>query len=143
MGIISERRFKPLHEYVTKYRPYLASRGAGVGSKKDDPVFLNYAGNPFSVNAVGELFDRLAARVDIDKPVYPHQGRRYMATTQLDAGRNPLDVQRQMGHRTLLMTNRYYSQTTEGLRRSHELYSPLRKKSENDRSSGLGSGYYE
>jgi site-specific recombinase XerD len=140
---ISYEGFKPLHEYITKYRPYLASLGAGIGSKRDDPVFLGSRGEPLTYSAIGGLFDRLAARVDINKPVYAHQGRRYMATTQLDAGRNPLDVQRQMGHRTLLMTNRYYSQTTEGLRRSHESYSPLRKRREEERSSGLGSGYYE
>ena len=29
------------------------------------------------------------------------------------------------------------------LRRSHESYSPLRKRGDEDRSSGLGSGYYE
>jgi site-specific recombinase XerD len=140
---ISYEGFKSLHEYVIKYRSYLASLGAGIGSKKDDPVFLSSRGMPLTIHVVNDLFQRLAARVDIDKPVYPHQGRRYMATTQLDAGRNPLDVQRQMGHTTMMMTNRYYSQTTQGLRRSHESYSPLRKRGENDRSSGLGSGYYE
>jgi integrase len=46
-----------------------------------------------------------------DKKVSAHNCRRYMATTQLAAGRSPLDVQRQMGHTTLKMTNHYYSQT--------------------------------
>jgi site-specific recombinase XerD len=141
---ISYEGFKPLHEYIIKHRPYLASLGVGTGSKRDDPVFLSGRGGPLKLRSINGLFDRLRERANIiDKPVYPHQGRRYMATKQLSEGRNPLDVQRQMGHTTLAMTNKYFSQTTEGLKKSHELYSPLRKKSENERSSGLGSGYYE
>ena len=141
---ISYEGFKPLHEYITKHRPYLASLGVGAGSKKDDPVFLSSRGTPLTINGVTRLFIRLRERSGIvDKPVYSHQGRRFMATSQLDAGRNPLDVQRQMGHTTLTMTNRYYSQSVEGLSKSHEMFSPTRKRSDESRSSGLGSGYYE
>lgn len=135
--------FKALHEYITKHRSYLASLGEGIGSKKDDPVFLGSRGAPLKPDGVAAIFDRIKVRVKIDKPVRSHQGRRYMATTQLDAGRNPLDVQRQMGHSTLMMTNRYYSQSVEGLKRSHEKHSPLRRKGDVKHSSGLGSGYYE
>jgi integrase/recombinase XerD len=141
---ISYEGFKPLHEYITRHRSYLASRGVGTGSRKDDPVFLTRRGEPVKISSIDALFERLRKRTGIaDKPLYSHQGRRFMATTQLNAGRNPLDVQRQMGHTTLAMTNKYFSQTTGGLKKSHEQYSPLRKKSENERSSGLGSGYYE
>ena len=135
--------FKVLHEYITKHRPYLAALGPNVGTKKDDPVFLGSRGEPLKSGGIASFFERLKSRVKIDKPVRSHQGRRYMATTQLDAGRNPLDVQRQMGHSTLMMTNRYYSQSVEGLKRSHEKYSPLRRKGDVNHSSGLGSGYYE
>jgi site-specific recombinase XerD len=141
---ISYEGFKPLHEYITKHRPVLAALGAGVGTKKDDPVFLGRRGEPITSASVGALFTRLRARSGItDKPVRSHQGRRYMATTQLNDGRNPLDVQRQMGHTTLLMTNHYFSQTTEGLKKSHEQHSPLRKRTGNKQQPGLGSGYYE
>ena len=37
-------------------------------------------------------------------------------------GRSLLDVQRQMGHRTLKMTNRYASLTVEQLQKSHEQF---------------------
>jgi len=36
-----------------------------------------------------------------------------MATTQLADGGSPLDVQRQMGHRALAMTNKYASPSAE------------------------------
>lgn len=141
---ISYEGFKPLHEYITRYRPVLATLGPGIGSKRDDPVFLDRYGKPVTSGGVGALFSRLRERSGIiDKPVRSHQGRRYMATTQLSEGRNPLDVQRQMGHTSLLMTNRYYSQTVEGLKKSHEQHSPLRKRSKDDHSSGMGAGYYE
>ncbi len=55
-----------------------------------------------------------------------HQCRRYMATTQLAMGRSPLDVQRQMGHTSLKMTNHYASLTVQQLHKSHEKYSPLK-----------------
>src|SRR5258708_654702 len=55
-----------------------------------------------------------------------HQCRRYIATTQLAMGRSPLDVQRQMGHTTLTMTNHYASLTVQHLQKSHEKYSLMR-----------------
>ena len=41
-------------------------------------------------------------------------------------GRSPLDVQRQMGHTTLTMTNHYASLTVQHLQKSHGQYSPMR-----------------
>jgi site-specific recombinase XerD len=64
-----------------------------------------------------------------------------MATTQLRLGRSPLDVQRQMGHTTLNMTNEYASLTVEHLRRSHEMYSPLRAKDQEGPES-IDDGYW-
>jgi len=46
---------------------------------------------------------------DNGKRVSVHNCFRYMATTQLANGRSPFDVQRQMGHTTLTMTNHYAS----------------------------------
>ncbi len=43
-----------------------------------------------------------------------------MATAQLAMGRSPLDVQRQMGHTTLQMTNKYASLTIGHLKKLHE-----------------------
>ena len=57
-------------------------------------------------------------------------------------GRSPLDVQRQMGHRTLKMTNHYASLTVEQLQKSHEQFSPLRAK-DSGVNQGLGRGYWD
>jgi integrase/recombinase XerD len=77
------------------------------------------------------------------KRVSPHNCRRYIATTQLASGRSPFDVQRQMGHTTLTMTNHYASLNVKQLQQSHDLYSPLRAKDMgNDRESS-GAGYWD
>jgi hypothetical protein len=56
---------------------------------------------------------------------------------------NPLNVQRQMGHSTLMMTNQNYSQTVEQLQRTQELYSPLRMHKSEGEVEGGGSGYWD
>lgn len=123
---VSRDGFKPLHVYLTKHRPILAKTNV---AHKDDPVFLGVEGEPLRYGGIEALFKRLKKRTGIDgKRVSPHNCRRYMATTQLRMGRSPLDVQRQMGHTTLDMTNEYASLTVEHLRQSHEMYSPLRAK---------------
>ena len=65
-------------------------------------------GLPLAYWGVAALWRRLKKRTGINgKRVSAHNARRYMATTQLVGGRSPLDVQRQMGHTTLHMTNKY------------------------------------
>ena len=136
---VSRDGFKPLHVYLTKHRSVLA--GSDV-AHKDDWVFLNSKGEQFQRGGVEALFTRIKKRTGIDgKRVAPHNCRRYMATTQLRMGRSPLDVQRQMGHTTLAMTNEYASLTVEHLKRSHEMHSPLRAKDEKQRESA-DDGYW-
>jgi integrase/recombinase XerD len=113
---VSRDGFKPLHEYLTKHRSYLAKLGGSTVARKEDAVFLSARGEPLTPDALSLLFKRLKKRTGInDKKVSAHNCRRYMATTQLARGRSPLDVQRQMGHTSLKMTNHYYSQTVEQL----------------------------
>jgi len=76
------------------------------------------------------------------KHVSAHTCRRYIATTQLAMGRSPLDVQRQMGHTTLTMTNHYASLTVDQLRKSHEKYSPLKGESGPSEDDSFGRGYW-
>ena len=60
----------------------------------------------------------------------------------LEMGCSPLDVQRQMGHTTLTMTNHYASLTTEHLRKSQERFSPLRAKGGTE-IEGSSGGYWD
>jgi integrase len=90
---------------------------------------------------VSDMFIFLHMRTRIDgKRISAFNRRRYMATTQLANGRSPFDVQRQMGHTTLTMTNHYASLS---VKQSHDLYSPLRAKDAgNDRESSA-TGYWD
>ena len=90
-------------------------------------MFLGDDGKPFKYWGVAALWRRLKKRTGIEgKRVSAHNTRRYMATSQLADGRSPLDVQRQMGHRTLAMTNKYASLSVEQLKKSHDQHSTLR-----------------
>ncbi len=141
---ISYDGFKSLHEYLTKHRSVLAALDGRTIARKEDAVFLSDSGTPLTIEGGSKLFQRLRRDAGIEgKRVSPHQCRRYMATSQLAAGRSPLDVQRQMGHSTLQMTNHYASLSIQHLRRSHEAYSPLRAKQDVARTDGLGTGYWE
>lgn len=109
-GPVSRDGFKPLHNYLPHHRIILAGykNDEDYKPRKDDSVFLANDGEPLTIWGVSMLFKRLKKRTGIDgKKVGAHQCRRYMATTQLAMGRSPLDVQRQMGHTTLTMTNHY------------------------------------
>ncbi len=93
---------------------------------REDAVFLTRKGKPITRVAVGLLFSDPGKRAGIDgKRFYHLQCRRYIATIQLAVGCSPLDVQKQMGHTTLAMTNYYASLTVEYLMSSHEKFSPL------------------
>jgi site-specific recombinase XerD len=96
---ISQEGFKPLHDYLAKI-------GSNTVAKRGDTVFLSEHGKLLTPAGVSHLFETLEERAGIEgKRVSPHNCRRYMATTQLASVRSPLDVQRQMGHSTLTMTN--------------------------------------
>ena len=137
---VSREGFKPLHHYLSQHRPILAHNDV---THKDDKVFLADNGDPLTLWGVAALFKKLKKKTGIDgKKVSAHQCRRYMATTQLEMGRSPLDVQRQMGHTTLAMTNHYASLSSQHLRKSHEKYSPLRK-GEKTESESFGTGYWD
>jgi len=113
-------------------------------ARRNDPVFLNTRGGPLKARGVSDLFKFLQKRTGIDgKRVSAHNCRRYMATTQLASGRSPFDVQRQMGHTTLTMTNHYASLNVKQLQQSHDLYSPLRAKDAGSGRESSGSGYWD
>ncbi|GHO88306.1 tyrosine-type recombinase/integrase [Dictyobacter formicarum] len=137
---VSRDGFRALHHYLSGHRPVLARTDV---ARKDDRVFLADDGRPLTHHGVSMLFKRLKKRTGIDgKKVGAHNCRRYMATTQLEMGRSPLDVQRQMGHTTLTMTNHYASISTQHLRKSHEKFSPLRNENNSSDNDVYGSGYW-
>jgi site-specific recombinase XerD len=133
---ISQEGFKPLHEYLAKI-------GGHTATRRGDAVFLSEHGKPLTPAGMSHLFETLQERTGIEgKRVSPHNCRRYMATMQLASGRSPLDVQRQKGHSTLVMTNHYALLSVEQLKRSHDAHSPLRVRP-GEKNTGIGTGYWE
>lgn len=57
--------FKPLHDYLTKYQPYLAKLGGIDTARKEDAVFLNSDGGPLAYWGVAALWRRLRKRTGI------------------------------------------------------------------------------
>lgn len=87
---VSRDGFKPLHDYLIKFRPYLAKQAGVDAARKEDAVFLNDEGEPLAYWGVAALWRRLKKRTGIgDKRVSAYNARRYMATTQLADGRIP------------------------------------------------------
>ena len=141
---ISREGFKPLHDYLMKHRATLANEAGRTIARKEDAVFLANSGEPLSIVGIGKLFNRIKRRSGIEgKRVSAHNCRRYMATSQLAMGRSPLDVQRQLGHSTLQMTNHYASLSIEQLQRSHEEYSPWRALSQGGKGDAEKSSYWD
>ena len=77
----------------------------------------------------------------VERLVSHHNCSVILATTQLADGRSPLDVQRQLGHSSLKMTDHYASLSIQQLQKSHEQHSTLRAKKDNE-SEGYGSVYW-
>ncbi len=65
-----------------------------------------------------------------------------MATTQLTSGCSPLDVQWQMGHRMLAVTNKYASLTIDHLKKLHKGLSPLCVDTGSS-AEMFGTGYWD
>ena len=85
-----------------------------IGTCSSDLLVVFFLSMAIMVHTLNQLFDRLQERTGIKgRRVSLHNCRHYMATTQLAMGRIPLDVRRQMGHTTLMMTNHYASLTIE------------------------------
>ena len=91
---ISWEGFKPLHEYLTKYRSYLAARAepekenVRVLARNTDPVFLNMRGEPMTDCGVSDLFRFLQKKTGVTgKRISPHNCRRTKPSQMsLDSG---------------------------------------------------------
>jgi hypothetical protein len=103
-------------ERVTHARPDVKIVGCGV-----DTLVLNVSYADKQFQPIKLLLD-----VNLQEELNHLRGEARLATTQLASGRSPLDVQRQMGHSTLTMTNHYASLFIEHIKRSHDAHSPLR-----------------
>ncbi len=104
MGKGLKERIVPFGDRATRaLLRYLNMRpdANGCGS-----VFLNRDGGPLTENAVKSVFERLAWKAGIPR-LHMHLLRHTFATNYLLAEKNPLKLQRILGHETMEMTQRY------------------------------------
>ncbi len=99
--------------------PDIHALEGAIGDRTTGPIFATASGKALDRTATWRLLRRLARQTDIDgaERISPHSMRHTFATTALDAGVPPRDVQDSMGHRDP-RTTRVYDRTRSNLTRN-------------------------
>lgn len=91
-------------------------RGVMVMTNKEpigtDHVFLNCDGNPWKAGALAQYFDRIKERHKINTRASLHGIRHKFGTAAIAAGAPIKLVAQQLGHSSVVMTERYYCDLT-------------------------------
>jgi integrase/recombinase XerD len=113
---VSRHVLKRLGQYVAHERP--ASQIANI--------FLTDAQTVMTYHAVALMLQRTSKRAGV-KYKSPHCFRRGYVTQMVKNGADLFHVQRALGHKTLVMTNRYAVLNEDSLKAVHLIASPTRK----------------
>ena len=113
-----------IETYRTKARPHMLKRGRPAG----DVLFLNSHGGSLSRNAVWNITKKYAAKVGVEKEVYPHIFRHSFATHLLEGGADLRAVQEMLGHEDISTTQIYTHVDREHLRQVHRQFHPRERK---------------
>ncbi len=104
MTILSKILSKELEEFA-------------INRKKDDFVFLNRKGYPFSPRSIQKAFELAKEKSNIKKDVHVHTLRHSFATHLLEAGTDIRKIQELLGHADLSTTQIYTKVTNEELKK--------------------------
>ncbi len=90
------------------------------GKRPESPwLFLGHPGRQITPGAVLAMLATLRAKAGMQERLYPHKLRHSFGTQQAAAGLNAFQLQAQLGHATLAMTQRYVHLADTDLRRSY------------------------
>lgn len=116
VGKGSKERIVPINEAaVQAVQAYLAERP----ESRSKALFLNYAGERLTRQAIWRLVKEVAASVGIEKEITPHTLRHSFATHLLENGADLRSVQEMLGHADISTTQLY---THVSKRRLREVY---------------------
>ena len=92
------------------------------GRDKNDFIFVNKEGNPFSSRMIQKILEQVKPKLSFHKDVHIHTLRHSFATHLLEAGEDIRLIQELLGHADLSTTQIYTKVANEQLRR---IKSPL------------------
>jgi integrase/recombinase XerD len=98
---------------------YIAAREVVYPS---DPLFLNDENQPWHVDSIKHLIQRLGVKTGIK--AHAHKFRHTFAIEYLRNGGDPFTLQRLLGHSTMEMVNRYLEIVQSDLAAAHKRASP-------------------
>ena len=97
------------------------------GRLKDDFIFVNNKGNPFSSRMIQKILEQVKPKVSFHKDIHIHTLRHSFATHLLEAGEDIRLIQELLGHADLSTTQIYTKVANEQLRK---VKSPLEEVEE-------------
>jgi integrase/recombinase XerD len=126
MGKGSKERLTPLGqeavEWIERYQS--SARGALLGAKKSDALFITARGGPMTRQAFWGLVKRYAVVAHIKSAISPHTLRHAFATHLINHGADLRVVQLLLGHADISTTQIYTHVARERLKQLHRKHHP-------------------
>ena len=126
MGKGSKERLVPMGEAASDViqRYLTSSRGAILGGKKSDDMFVTQRGRAMTRQMFWHMIKRYAIKGGVNKPLSPHTLRHAFATHLINHGADLRVVQLLLGHADITTTQIYTHVAQERLKQIHAQHHP-------------------
>ncbi len=113
---------------IRALQAWLSVRLQLLGSRTANTVFVGRNGAPLSTRAVQLRCRRIARKLNLTEPLYPHKLRHSCATHLLQASKDLRAVQELLGHANLSTTQVYTHLDVDYLMKSYDQFHPRAKR---------------
>ncbi len=123
----NKQRFVPINLYNMKcIKFYIEEIRSQINTQKnyEDILFLNRRGKQLTRVMIFIIIRDLAKKAQIHKTISPHTFRHSFATDLLSGGADLSDIQKMLGHESIITTEIYMHLDKSSLRRTLEKYHP-------------------